>query len=212
MRTYSRGGGFARIFFLVILIIALLIGGLVWLDFLGIIDVKDRLAPFTSLFGVRPRTEVEEPFSPLLLDADRLEKERQAVRIERTDLETRSGSLDLREAEVRQKESELSEKERSLKEKENSLIEAVSQYDNIVANLEQTARHMKNMPPADAVAIMDEYDLRDLVDLLRTSERLSMEAGESSLVPYWISLMADRTRAAEIERMMVEKPGVDLDR
>lgn len=211
MRTYSRGVGIAQIIFLVILIIALSIGGLVWLDFLGIIDVKDRLAPVTALFGVRPRAEVEEPFSPMLLDADRLAKERQAISIERNSLQSREKDLDLREAEVSQKESELAEKERSLEERQNSLIEAVSQYDNKVANLEQTARYMMNMPPADAVAIMDEYEVRNLVDLLRTSERLSRKDGAQSLVPYWLSLMSDRNRAAEIQRMLVEKPGADLE-
>ncbi|MDF1566953.1 MAG: flagellar protein FlbB [Spirochaetaceae bacterium] len=211
MRSYNRGGGVAKVFFLLILILALIVGGLVWLDFLGILDVKDQLSPITSLFGVERRTPVEQPFSPMLLDADRLSKERQAISIDRRELESSAQELELREAEVRQKESEVAERETSLEERQNSLIEAIRQYDNKVANLEQTARYMMGMPPEDAVAIMDEYDVRDLVDLLRTSERLSQEAGEASLVAYWISIMPDRTRAAEIQRMMVEKPGPNLD-
>jgi flagellar protein FlbB len=211
MRSYSRGGGMAKIFFLLVLIIALIVGGLAWLDFLGILDVKDQLAPITSLFGVEPRTEVQAPFSPMLLDADRLEKERESVAIERRGLESRAEELDLREAEVRQKESEVAEREESLDEKQNSLSEAIRQYDNKVANLEQTARYMMGMPPVDAVAIMEEYDVLDLVDLLRTSERLSREAGEASLVAYWLSIMPDRQRAAEIQSLLVEKPGTNLD-
>ena len=211
MKSYSRGGGVAKIFFLLILILALIIGGLVWLDFLGILDVKDQLAPITSLFGVEPRSEVEAPFSPMLLDADRLAKERQAIAIERRDIEGRSQDLDVREAEVRQKESDVSEREASLDERQKSLNEAIRQYDNKVANLEQTARYMMGMPPADAVAIMDKYDVYDLVDLLRTSERLSREAGEASLVAYWLSIMPDRERAAEIQALLVEKPGPNLD-
>ena len=169
------------------------------------------MSPITSLFGVKPRAEVEQPFSPLLLDADRLSKERQAIAIDRRELETVSEELDLREAEVRQMESEVTERESSLEERQISLIEAIRQYDNKVANLEQTARYMMGMPPADAVAIMDEYDVKDLVDLLRTSERLSREAGEASLVAYWLSIMSDRERAAEIQRLMVEKPGPNQD-
>jgi flagellar protein FlbB len=108
VKSYSRGGGIAKIFFLLVLILALIIGGLIWLDFLGIIDVKEQVAPITSLFGVEPRTAVEQPFSPMLLDADRLSKERQAVAIERRELESVTEELDLREAEVRQMESEVS--------------------------------------------------------------------------------------------------------
>ena len=53
--------------------------------------------------------------------------------------------------------------------------------------------------------------MKDLVDLLRTSERLSQEAGEASLVAYWLSLMTDRKRAADIQSLLVEKPGPNLD-
>ena len=57
MKSYARGG-FAKNVFLLILIIVLIVGGLVWLDFLGIIDFKDQLSPVTSLFGVRPRADI----------------------------------------------------------------------------------------------------------------------------------------------------------
>ena len=210
MKTYGAGGGAAKVIFLLILILVLIAGGLIWLDFLGIIDVKDQLAPITSLLGVRPRETVQQPFSPLLLDVDRLAKERQAIAIERRELEQSAQELALREAELKQKEDEVAERESSVEERRNSLIEAVSQYDNRVANLEQTARYVMGMPPEDAVAIMDEYEVKDLVDLLRTSERLAQEDGTPSLVAFWLSIMPDRTRAAEIQRLMVEKPGLDL--
>jgi len=211
MNPRYRGAGFAKIVFLLVLILALIIGGLIWLDFLGIVRVKEQVAPITSLFGIEPRSKIEEPFSPMLLDADRLSKERLAITVERRALETATEELGLREAQIEQKESELKEKELSLEEKQKSLIEALSQYDNKIANLEQTALYMMGMPPNEAVAIMNEYDLRDLVDLLRTSERLSREAGEESLVAYWLSIMPDRVRVAEIQRLLVEKPGSNLD-
>jgi len=211
MNLRYRGVGIAKIIFLVVLILALIIGGLIWLDYLGLIEVKEQMAPITSLFGIKPRSTVEEPFSPMLLDADRLSKEHLAITVERRDLESQMEELRLREARLDQKESELKEKELSLEEKQKSLIEALSQYDNKVANLEQSALYMMGMPPNEAVSIMNEYDVRDLVDLLRTSERLSQEAGEESLVAYWLSIMPDRVRAAEIQRLLVEKPGLNLN-
>jgi len=207
---YSRAG-IAKIIFLVILILALIIGGLIWLDFLGIIKMREQMAPITTLFGIEPRSTIEEPFSPTLLDEDRLSKERLAIAVERRALEAAVEELRLREAQIEQKESELRGKVLSLEEKQKYLNEALSQYDNKVANLEQTALNMMGMPPNEAVSIMNEYDVRDLVDLLRTSERLSREAGEESLVAYWLSIMPDKARAAEIQRLLVEKPGLDLD-
>jgi len=211
MNPRYRATGIAKIIFLVILIFSLIVGGMIWLDFLGIIDVKEQLAPITSLFGIDSRSVIEEPFSPMLLDADRLSKERLAITVERRALEAATEELRLKEAQINQRESELEEKELLLEERQKSLIEALSQYDNKIANLEQTALYMMGMPPSEAVSIMNEYDLRDLVDLLRTSERLSREAGEESLVAYWLSIMPDKVRAAEIQRLLVEKPGVNLN-
>lgn len=210
MRSVNRAGGFAKIFFLLVLIVALVVGGLIWLDFLGIIEAKDALAPFTRIFGVRPRTPVETA-GPDLLDADRLGKERESLTIRDRDLDVREGELVMRESEINQKLGDLEERERALEERQKSLSEALKQYENKVANLEQTALYLANMPPEDAVAIMDEMDVNDLVDLLRTSERLSSQAGEASLVAFWLSLMGDRKRAAEIQRKMVIKPGPDLN-
>ena len=211
MKSYNRGSGIAKVFFLLILIAALIIGGLIWLDFLGIIDAKDRLSPITSLFGIKPREEIEQPYSPLLLDSDRITKEREAINVERNKLDREKEELQIKEAEIKQKEGKLAEIESSLKEKEKSLIEAQHQYENKIANLKQTARYLMGMPPEDAVAIMDEYDIRDLVDLLRISEMVSKEDGTPSLVAYWLSLMKDRARAAEIQKLLVEQPRLSLD-
>ncbi|MCG8453735.1 MAG: flagellar protein FlbB [Spirochaetales bacterium] len=211
MKSYSRGGGIAKIIFLLAVIVALVIGGLVWLDFLGVMDIRENLAPITSLFGVNAPAKVEDPLAPALLDADRLAKERDALSMEWNRLNLAEEDLALREAEVLQKESLLAERERELDEKQKSLNAAISRYDNRVANLEQTARYMMGMPPQDAVAIMDEYDTKDLVDLLRTSERLSQESGEASLVAFWISIMPDRGRAAEVQGLLVDKPGPNLE-
>ncbi|OQX29022.1 MAG: hypothetical protein B0D92_05990 [Spirochaeta sp. LUC14_002_19_P3] len=210
--TFQRIGGIiAKVVFMLILIVALLIGGMIWLDFLGFIDFKAQLTPLMSLVGLGEPKPVEQPYTPTLLDDDRLAKERQAITIGWEELEQAREELTLREAELKQKESEIAEREKSVEEKQNSLSEAIHQYDNKVANLEQTAQYMMGMPPPDAVAIMEQYGINDLVDLLRTSERLSQEAGEASLVAYWLSIMPNRVRAAEIQRLLVEKPNLNLN-
>ncbi len=211
MSLQSLGGTIAKLVFLVILIMALIIGGLVWMDFLGIIDFKSQLSPLTSLIGMNKEVIEDKPFSPTLLDDERLIKERQAIAIEQRELDQLRADLELKEAQLNQKESEIAEREKSVEERQNSLNETVSQYDNKVANLEQTARYLMGMPPEDAVAIMDQYEIKNLVDLLRTSERLSQAEGEASLVPYWLSLMPDRGRAAEIQRLFVIKPGLSMN-
>ena len=61
------------------------------------------------------------------------------------------------------------------------------------------------MPPDKARDILLEMGDQDVIDILRVTERLAEEAGESSLVAYWLSLMpADRSAA--IQRKMTIKP------
>lgn len=210
MSALNTGGKIAQMVFLLILILALIFGGLVWLDFLGLIDFKSQLSPLTTRIGISRESTEDRPFSPVLLDDERLAKERQAIAIGQRELSQLLTDLEMREAQLTQKESELAEREKSVEEKQNSLNAAISQYDNRVANLEQSARYLMGMPPEDAVAIMAQYEIKDLVDLLRTSERLSREDGETSLVAYWLSIMPDRNRAADIQRLLVIKPGLIL--
>lgn len=201
----------AKIVFLLLLILSLAIGGIVWLDFIGVINAKPRISAVLAWTGFKRFQEIDSPVIPLSLDSDRMEKEREAIAVARRQLEKDVEDFSLKEDLLVQKENELLEREKMVEEQQKSLSEAMNIYDNKIANLEQTARYVMGMPPEDAVAIMDQYDIRDLVDLLRTSERLSQEDDEESLVAYWLSLMQDRNRAAEIQRLLVEKPGLNLD-
>jgi flagellar protein FlbB len=74
--------------------------------------------------------------------------------------------------------------------------------------MEQIAQYLVGMPPASAVDIMMNMEDQDLIDILRTVERLAQEAGEQSIVSYWFSLMAERNpeRAAALQRKWVKKP------
>jgi flagellar protein FlbB len=48
-------------------------------------------------------------------------------------------------------------------------------------------------------------DDTEMVDLLRTSERLATVSGKASLVAFWLSLMPSE-RAAQIQSKMALKP------
>ena len=203
MSSYSRAGGFLKVTLLLLLIVVLLFGGLLWLDFLNLIEAKDYLSPVTRLFGVTPRTAFEDLDDPALLDRERLMKQVEALSLRQDELDRQQDSLDLRESELGQMAEDLVEREAALTDKEKSLNDALKAYDNRKANIEQNARYLAGMPPAEAVAIMLEMSDLDVVDLLRTSERLSREAGEASLVAFWLSLMPPE-RSAVIQRKMAQ--------
>ena len=200
-----NGGGIAKIFFLIILIAVLIIGGLLWVDFLGLINARDSLTPLLRTLRLDAPEPVEQPDDLYLLDKERLSKQIEALDLREADLQAREEELLLSEAELQELATQLEERQKSLDEKEKSLNEALKSYDNKRANLEQNARYLEGMPPENAVSIMLEMEDTELVDLLRTSERLAQESGRSSLVAFWLSLMpADR--ASELQSKMTLKP------
>ena len=205
MARINGGAGIAKIFFLIILIFVLVIGGLLWVDFLGLIDARDSLSPVLRIMRLNVPEPVEQADDLYLLDKERLAKQVEALELIEADLQSREENILLREAEMKELAIQLEERQKSLDEKEKSLNEALKTYDNKRANLEQNARYLEGMEPDRAVAIMLEMQDTELVDLLRTSERLSQKAGKTSLVAFWLSKMP-APRAAEVQSKMALKP------
>ncbi|MDC7224040.1 MAG: flagellar protein FlbB [Spirochaetales bacterium] len=198
----SQGGSIVKVIFLLLLLAVVVVGGLLWFDHLGILDAREPLDMVLGLFGIEPEEELAEPMdSPWLLDEERLKKRQQAVDLQLEEIRMAQEDQQVKKNELLQWSEELSEREKAVSEKENSLNEALKMYDNKEANLEQMAIYWGGMLPDNAVAIMNSMDSLDVVDVLRTSERLAREAGEPSLVAFWISKM-EPDRAAEIQRLM----------
>jgi flagellar protein FlbB len=194
-----------RIFFLILVIGVLFAGGSLWFDYLGLIDVKDTYAPVFRFFGLNGRSKVEDQDSPYLLDSERLSKLMVAVDLRSEELQYRETELSGKEKEILEQAAEIEEQRKALEDQEKSLIERTRLYDNKNENIRQNARDLNGMPPAKAVAILENMEDQDMIDHLRMVERLAQEAGEDSTVAYWLSLMPAE-RAAVIQRKMVIKP------
>ena len=72
-------GTSTRIIFLFLLIVFLIVFGLFWFDFLGLIEINDLLSPFFEMVGIKQTSQLEYPEDPLLLDKERLSKQLEAV-------------------------------------------------------------------------------------------------------------------------------------
>ncbi|MEM5948659.1 hypothetical protein WKV44_08900 [Spirochaetia bacterium 38H-sp] len=204
--NYTRVGPGARIFALIFLIILLVLGGGLWLTYLGVIDVREQLAPVFNIFGVQKPKTVEQIPGITLLDSARLQKEKEALELKKRELEEWEKKLQDMQAEVESKLSELNERQKALAEQEKSFNEQIKQYENKKAIVRQSANYLMNMPPDKAVEILLNMDSdQEIIDILWTTDSISTERGEDSIVPYWLSLMpADR--AAEIQRKMTKRP------
>ncbi len=197
-----------RIFLLLLLIIVMVFGGLLWFDYLGFLDVKDTLSPVLSIFTKRRRTKVEEIAAPEVLDERRLAKQWEALDLRAQELDAREEEIALKEMEIQEMIETLQEREKALEEREKSFNVRVNLYDNKKANVEQNARYLTGMNPEFAVDILMKMEDQDAIDHLRAAERLAQEAGEASIVSYWLSLIAEDnpSHAARLQRKMALKP------
>lgn len=190
---YSRAGAAPRIFGLTLLVLVLAIGGALWFDFLGLIDVTGLLAPALRWVGLAPREGTTDADDPFLLEGARLSKQEEALALREEELNQRDEALLTRESELNQLAEQLAAKEEALVERENSVNDRLRQVENERAAVVKLSTYLTNQPPEDAVAIMVGYSDQLLLSVLLVTDELADQADRQSLVPYWLSLMpADR--------------------
>lgn len=207
MARFGKPRVLGRILLLLLLIILLLAGGLVWFDYLGLVDAKALLGPAYRAVGIAVRRPGQAPVdSPTLLEDERFAKRLASLDTRDQELDQRESDIERRDLEVAQKAQELEERARSLDDREKSLSEKAKEYENRKVNVDQNAAYLTGMPPARAVEILKAMDDQSVIDILRAVEERARATGEASIVAYWLSLMpADRS--ATIQRKMTVKPG-----
>lgn len=194
-----------RIFGLLLLILALLGVGLLWLDILGLMDARSLAAPLLKAVGFSPTDRQINAEDPLLLDRERLMKREDALALYKEDLALQDTDLKKQNEELLQKVNSLAERERAQEDRENSFNQIQKQAEDRKANLVQNSKYLNAMPPAKAVPILLQLEDQDLIDLLRVTEEEAKAQGADSIVSAWIGLMPAE-RAATIQRKMARKP------
>ena len=190
-----------RIFGLTLLVVILGVGGALWFDFLGLVDVTGFFAPALRWVGLEPREAVVLADDPLLLEGSRLEKREEALALREDQLTQRGADVEAREAELQLLANQLEALEVELEDRENSVTERLRQVENERAALVKLSGYLTNMPPADAVAQMVEYPGDLLLNVLLVTDELAQESGQASLVPFWLSQLPADLAAAVGERL-----------
>lgn len=199
---------FGKSFLLIIVILILIVGGLLWFDYLGVVHVKSVFSPLYKLLKKEPQTSQTVTQSDLVipnLDEERLLKQREALLILQEELDKREADIALTEQQNLQVSAELAEREKNQEEREKTFNQTVKKYDDKNINIEQIANNLNGMRPENAVAILEAMDDQTVIDVLRKVEEIAADNGSSSMGSYWLSLM-NSERAAQIQRKMINKP------
>jgi flagellar protein FlbB len=195
-----------RIFILFLLLMVLTLGGIIWFDYLGLIDAKAMISPVYRLLGFEKRSNVASADDPNLLDKERLAKAQDALTLRQQDMDARDAALAQKEKELNQLGQDLNDKEAALAAREKAFNDQVKAFDNRRVNLAQNATYLTNMPPDNSVAILLKMSDQDVIDLFRIVEQQAQKAGTDSVVPLWISKMPADV-AARIQRKMSGSTG-----
>ena len=213
----ANGRIIGRIVVLLFLILTITGGGILWFDFLNVVDARNVTGPIVNaLRGVpligRFMPPGEARTQPLLRDDEfiNLDDERFAVRMEA--LELQFMELNRQEQEIQNRMNQIhqiaqqqEDRERALDERENSINALQADAEIRARAVERNATNMINMPPAAAVAILADMDDQDIIDVFLKTDELAEAGGTMSIVPFWLSLMEPQ-RAADISRKMVARP------
>jgi len=195
-----------KVLALLVLIAALVAGGIVWFDHLHLIDARTVLAPVYGFFGLEGRTQPRVGADEFVsLDAERLAVQLEALDMRGMELDAAEREIGFRMVQIERMAQELEERQRLLDDRENSLRALALDAENRVRNVEQNSRYLTGMPPANAVGIISEMEDQYIVDVFRMTEQIARAEGALSLVSVWLSMM-EPARAAEIQRRMVSSP------
>lgn len=205
----ARGnGGIGKSIFLLILIIILVLGGLLWFDYLGVIHAKKVFAPVYKLVGLAPQTSVTATTSKPLtadLDEDRLAKRIEALDIRTQELDKRENDIVKIEEQNEAIAKELEDRKKSQDEREKTFNNQVKKYDDRSLNIETIASYLNSMPPKTAVEELLSHDDQDIIDILRKADEMAAASKQTSLSSVWLMNMPAE-RAATIQRKMANKP------
>ncbi len=208
MARRRRRNNIGKTIILLFLIIILILAGLVWFDYLSVIQVKSVFAPIYRLFGLQTQTSTSATGTAPLeadLDNDRFQKRLESLTLKEEELNQREIQLSQAEALNQQTAQELENRRVAQEEREVAFNSTVTQYDGRQLNIVTNVQNLNNMPPQNAVDILVAMDDQDIIDILRMADQIAEESGSVSLASTWLMMMpADR--AAQVQRKMLSKP------
>jgi len=197
-----------KIFFLLLLLVAIILGGMYWFDHLGLLDYRRVIGPLSQyLPRFMQRGEVEDD-DPFLLEREWLFKQDEVLKAREETVEQQSAMLEQKELELKETEAKLAEETKRLEEEKKVLSERRNEYDNYSENIDTQASYFVSMPPKAAVERLAELDDLLVIDILRRIDRNAEDEGRQSVVPYYLSLM-DPDRAGMIQRKMTKVGDID---
>ncbi|OHD11075.1 MAG: hypothetical protein A2086_03570 [Spirochaetes bacterium GWD1_27_9] len=194
-----------KIVLLILLIIVLIGAGILIVDFVGtIFGVQVPIPGLNYIKSVSFRKKLKQSEDPYLLEREELSKVSEKLSIKEEQILNREKEVSTKELESTKKLEALVEREKELNKRQKMMDDVDKQYKDRKQNIREQAVKLYNMPPKDAVALLEKQTEGDIVDILREIDKYSEEIGRQSTSPYLLKLMGDinKDKAASVLRKL----------
>ncbi|MCL2026101.1 MAG: hypothetical protein FWG92_04770 [Leptospirales bacterium] len=189
-----------KILYLVILIFFIAVSGVMWLDYIGLVDLSGKM----GFLRGKPELVIDAAGDePTLIDREKLAKEQQALVSREEELNKRETLLKEKENEFLAEQEKLAEQKRGLEIEQKKLADQKNEHAGYEKNIRVLANKIANMPPEESVQIMTGWDDPTIIDVLRQMDVDADTEGSTSITSYLITLMP-REKASRIMYLMTQ--------
>ena len=203
----QSSGNLGKAFFLILLIIVLIIVGSILIDLVANmagVGINLNIPIITNMRSKSLKKKIRASEDPFLLRQEELNKWEQRLELLEEQQINEKNEID-KERQINDKKLEtLKEKETELNKKAEFLDQRDRQWEDKQQNIREQAVKLYNMPPADAVNIIEKQTEADIVDILRAIDAYSEEQGQTSTSAYLLSLLSqiNNEKAANVLRKL----------
>ena len=188
----------AKIFYLILLILFIIGFGVVWMDYIGLLDISSFADRFRGEPGLVTEAQDDEPS---LVEREEFDKEKQQLTERVEDLDKREALVAEREKDLEAQKEKLEEVRKGLDLEKKKLTLEKGQYSGYRQNVKVLAEKIVSMPPKSSVDIMLNWEDPLIIDVLRQIDADARDAGKASITSYLMKVMAE-TKADRASRIM----------
>jgi len=190
----------SKIIFLFLIIVFLLGVGVLWLDYMGLINLTKTASMFNKDEASVLYADDDEPS---LMKLEELEKNKEQLKERTEDLDRREALLLEQEKSSNTDKEKIQEMRAGIELERKKLENEKNKYSGYKKNIGDLAQKIESMPPKEAVAIMINWDDPLIIDVLRQIDQNALDAGAMSVTSYLISLMP-KEKASRVMYLMTQ--------
>jgi flagellar protein FlbB len=191
----------AKILYLVILMLFIIGVFLAWLDHVGIIDIA-RLtgaANRADLVSVMDAKDDE----PSLVAREEFEQQKLKLQERIEDLDRREARIVEAEKSIESEREKIFEMKKGIDFERKKFEGEKNRYKGYAKNVKVLANKIENIPPKQAVKILEKWEDVLVIDVFRQMDANAEEAGKQSITAYLMSLMP-QNKSSRIMYLMTQ--------